>query len=94
MSTFSPTTFRHEVASRGLSMRDLSRLSGVHEVSLYRYSAGTACPSSRSLTKLAVALSRVPALPVDLSEKKTATAPSHAEAVTSPEGRSSATATT
>jgi len=47
-------------------MRELSRISGVHEVSLYRYCSGLACPSPRSLTKLAMTLARVPKLPIDL----------------------------
>lgn len=65
--TFSPAVFRREVAGRGLTLRELARLCGIHEVSVYRYAEGHTQPSPRSLTKLSIALARVPRLPVDLA---------------------------
>jgi predicted DNA-binding transcriptional regulator AlpA len=64
---FNPAVFRNEVESRGLSMREVSRLSGLHEVSLYNYCSGHTSPSPRSLTKLSMTLARVPRLPINLS---------------------------
>lgn len=47
---------RYYRKKKGLSMRQLHELTGIHPVSICRYETGKAMPSARNLVKLALAL--------------------------------------